>query len=408
MEEEAPAVPHDDGDEDSSVQSSGSSRSDSDPLLDSSLSSSALSSASQPPEIIPPEAATPSTTSSSPALRLRIITWNLQGKKAPTRLHSLFFPGSFDLIAVGTQECERSIEQSVLYSSHKRWESVLSSNLGDDFSLVAAHTLMATHIAVFARKEVLHRLARVHSAHVSSGLLGGRVGNKGGVGVAFSIGRSRCLFVCCHFTAFQEKVEQRNADFAKIDRELNLRIDPEGTDLAPDEARPAAASSSASSSSSVRSVSEGFDFVFWFGDLNYRVNGNRDAVEAALKAKMMEVLLANDQLLIERRRGNVFGGFAELPIEFPPTYKFDKRSRRYDTTKKRRIPAWTDRILFRPTGDVVPLQYTSHNYMVYSDHRPVIGDFLLTVHDGFPPKNECDSAAAKEEGPAKSRVCTVM
>ena len=31
-------------------------------------------------------------------------------------------------------------------------------------------------------------------------------------------------------------------------------------------------------------VSSAFDRVFWFGDLNYRVNGNRQAIDALLAA----------------------------------------------------------------------------------------------------------------------------
>ncbi len=35
-----------------------------------------------------------------------------------------------------------------------------------------------------------------------------------------------------------------------------------------------------------------------------------------------------------------------MGIEFKPTFKFDKQSELYDTSKKMRIPSWTDRILW--------------------------------------------------------------
>jgi hypothetical protein len=41
------------------------------------------------------------------------------------------------------------------------------------------------------------------------------------------------------------------------------------------------------------------------------------------------------------------GQFCEGKINFPPTYKFDKGTLLYDTSKKQRVPSWTDRIIWR-------------------------------------------------------------
>ena len=43
----------------------------------------------------------------------------------------------------------------------------------------------------------------------------------------------------------------------------------------------------------------------------------------------------------------VFVGFNEGPTDFAPTYKYDLFSDDYDTSEKNRIPAWTDRVLWR-------------------------------------------------------------
>lgn len=45
-----------------------------------------------------------------------------------------------------------------------------------------------------------------------------------------------------------------------------------------------------------------------------------------------------------------FQGFIEGPLHFRPTYKFDHQSDTYDSGKKKRVPAWTDRILFKQVG----------------------------------------------------------
>ena len=38
--------------------------------------------------------------------------------------------------------------------------------------------------------------------------------------------------------------------------------------------------------------------------------------------------------------------FHEAPINFRPTFKYDKESEVYDTSKKMRTPSYTDRVLF--------------------------------------------------------------
>eukprot|EP00002_Diphylleia_rotans_P040821 TRINITY_DN9777_c0_g1_i3.p1 TRINITY_DN9777_c0_g1~~TRINITY_DN9777_c0_g1_i3.p1 ORF type:complete len:125 (-),score=24.31 TRINITY_DN9777_c0_g1_i3:47-421(-) len=114
------------------------------------------------------------------------------------------------------------------------------------------------------------------------------------------------------------------------------------------------------------------------GDLNYRINGNRAAVLAALDDGLFEVLQSNDQLTIQRKQGSIFEGFTEAPVQFRPTYKYDIGSADFDSTKKQRVPSWTDRILFNETkrlnggGPTIEcIAYSSFQEITVSDHRPV-------------------------------------
>jgi hypothetical protein len=60
-----------------------------------------------------------------------------------------------------------------------------------------------------------------------------------------------------------------------------------------------------------------------------------------------------DQCRREMAAGRTFRGLREAPITFRPTYKFDKGATTalaYDSSEKRRVPSWTDRIMFRGSG----------------------------------------------------------
>jgi len=69
-----------------------------------------------------------------------------------------------------------------------------------------------------------------------------------------------------------------------------------------------------------------------------------------------------------------FKFFEESQIAFKPTYKFDKFSDEYDTSEKQRVPAWTDRVLFKGQ-DLTSLKYNSTSTIKFSDHRPVYNIF---------------------------------
>lgn len=117
------------------------------------------------------------------------------------------------------------------------------------------------------------------------------------------------------------------------------------------------------------------------GDLNYRIDTmSRDTVINAVKTKNISKLLKRDQLLASRKKNPWFilRAFEELPINFAPTYKYDIGTDTYDTSEKKRSPAWCDRILFRGGTRIEQIDYRRHEVRV-SDHRPVTGYFQIIV-----------------------------
>lgn len=130
-------------------------------------------------------------------------------------------------------------------------------------------------------------------------------------------------------------------------------------------------------------------------------------------------MLVLDEMKIEMNKGIIFEGFTEPPIKFLPTYKYDNdytrkmsldydETRRtslnflqvdptpslpWDTSKKQRVPSWTDRIIYTSENRHTRLRAYGHNScnheeygsvqnITLSDHKPVYGKFSINVPSG--------------------------
>ena len=115
--------------------------------------------------------------------------------------------------------------------------------------------------------------------------------------------------------------------------------------------------------------------------MNYRIDQRREQVIASIQSGDLQTLLSHDQLLKEMHNNPGFRlrTFTEGQINFTPTYKYDRGSNEFDSSEKRRIPAWCDRILFRSRGDRVHCEHYRRYEPNVSDHRPVSGGFRVEV-----------------------------
>ena len=126
------------------------------------------------------------------------------------------------------------------------------------------------------------------------------------------------------------------------------------------------------------------ELCIWNGDLNYRIDTmSRDAVINAIRTGNLEKLLERDQLLVSRRKKQDFPlrMYTEEHITFNPTYKYDVGTDTYDTSEKKRAPAWCDRVLYRDgsqRGKIRQNDYRRHEVRV-SDHRPVSASFDMQI-----------------------------
>ena len=143
---------------------------------------------------------------------------------------------------------------------------------------------------------------------------------------------------------------------------------------------------------------ENHDIQYIFGDLNFRINLDNAFCRKSANENNLKTLIAEDQLnklfltpavILTKQTfgGNIqwpllpgfMHGFEEAIIKFKPTYKFDKNSNTYDTSKKNRIPGYCDRILWKSDNRVICHLYDSSQDALLSDHRPVFGIYEIIV-----------------------------
>ncbi|KAL0211964.1 hypothetical protein RCL1_005590 [Eukaryota sp. TZLM3-RCL] len=287
-------------------------------------------------------------------------TWNLGNAAPPPRLESWLPRSGYHVYAVGVQECGYSPREPY-GNCEEDWFGILGAYLGDKYQLIASKSLLEIRLAVFIHKQYFVKVSNIEIGTEATGIAR-VIGNKGAVAIKFDISSTSFCFVNCHLAAHQERADNRNTDFKEIVDQL--KIGNRNLDL----------------------LSQ-FHYVFWMGDLNYRINLERsEVVELAAKAEKgdlnaIRTLLANDQFLDQREQLNSFVGFNEAQITFPPTYRMNRGQPGY-SVEKNRIPSYTDRILWKalPGLKVIPTSYTNCPSITTSDHRPVSATFVVATH----------------------------
>lgn len=272
-----------------------------------------------------------------------------------------------DIYAIGFEEIVDLNASNIVAAStsnQREWLIELQKTISRDtnYVLVTSEQLVGVCLFIFVRPHHAPFIRDVAVDIVKTGL-GGAAGNKGGVGIRMLFHNTSLCFLCAHFAAGQSQVQDRNADYAEITRKLSF---PSGRTL------------------------NSHDFIFWCGDFNYRIDMDNERVKDCVRLGDWPTLLSSDQLKVQQAKGKVFRNYIEGEINFPPTYKYDIESDDYDTSEKCRIPAYTDRILFKKrhaTRLGEDHQHLNYGKIIYygraelktSDHRPVIGEYGIDV-----------------------------
>ncbi|CAI9767004.1 unnamed protein product [Fraxinus pennsylvanica] len=234
-----------------------------------------------------------------------------------------------------------------------------------NYHLIASKQMVGIFVSIWARNDLVKDIGHLRISSMGRGILG-YLGNKGCISISMTLHRTSFCFVCSHLASGEKEGDElrRNADVAEILK---------GTQFSkicknPNREMPE------------RIIDH--DRMIWLGDLNYRVACSYEETRLLLEDNDWDSLLERDQLNMERESGRVFSGWNEGKILFAPTYKYSQNSDSYagetvKSKKKRRTPAWCDRILWRGNG-IEQLSYIRGESR-FSDHRPVCAVFAVEV-----------------------------
>ncbi|KAF8515384.1 DNase I-like protein [Hysterangium stoloniferum] len=243
--------------------------------------------------------ATPVVSPTSPSRGLH----NLSNHVSPTSLDGQQ-PGAID----------------VNWKASTNTNNGISPTLKGPYELLVKDRLMGIYIAIFVHRDVR---PLVRGTYVPTGLIGGRLGNKGGVGVSVNFNGTSLLFMNAHLAAHEDKVSLRVANLAKIKAELSV-----DAFLPPDDPRTLA-----------EDLTEKFDYTWIFGDLNFRLDISRLHADWLISRKEYRQALAFDQLGDLLENDPTFSGLREADINFPPTFKYDVQPSRHKSRHSHKLPA---------------------------------------------------------------------
>lgn len=306
-----------------------------------------------------------------------------------------------DLYCIGFQEAVDLTAVNVAMDTETKkrsaqWQDAISECLngrGVRYRLIATKYLVGLLLYCYVKESVADKVRDVRTASLGVGVMG-MLGNKGGVSIRMTLFDSGICVVCAHLAAHRENVAGRNADYKNIlEKTVFAAQSPEaaaqvqGSENAELENRIISQKTKSFRYKTGLSEFDEYtifdnDVVIWLGDLNYRIDESipLDEVFTRIENGDLGILRDNDQLNIERARGNAFQEFSEGTLAFAPTYKYQPGTDGYDRRpeKKIRAPAWCDRILWRlakgGSESVTQLSYR-RSELRPSDHKPVMSLF---------------------------------
>ncbi|KAH8304613.1 hypothetical protein KR018_000464, partial [Drosophila ironensis] len=319
--------------------------------------------------------------------RVYVVTWNV-GSRFPDNislrqllgLHDLEGPDEQegqkavamemdhlpDIYALGLQEVNAQPQQQVLgLFKEDPWTHKAKQLLRRyDYVAIKTEQMQGLLLSMFVRRKHVAHLRDIEAEFTRTGF-GGIWGNKGAVSVRFTLYGCGLAFVVAHLAAHDHQLDERIEDYRQILENHHYHV------------------------KRYREIYD-HDYVFWFGDLNFRLEGSDSATEVRQLVgdeTQHAALIKRDQLYkVREQTQQAFQVLHERLPAFPPTFKFREGTSEYDMKRR---PAWTDRIMYavQPLNKQPAMQlaieqrsYKSHPAYTISDHKPVTSDFTVKLY----------------------------
>ena len=305
-------------------------------------------------------------------IKIMCITWNIAGipHNIDYNITKLFTENIFyykneppDIIVVGIQEIIKLSITSILsiVSNQENvitWTSNIINTINKVFKTVEYYELkcldlVGIYLLVLIKKSLRKNISLIDSNTTKTGVYG-TMGNKGFFTLTIKCFDTLISFGSGHFEAGQSKNEDRIDTLIQL---LNKTVN-------------------------INEVEYSFkDIDIWIilGDLNFRIDLSYEDAISLIKEKKYDVLYSLDQFNTSKEKNYFLKEYIrEREINFEPTYKYVKGSNEYAYDEdKIRVPAWTDRIFYCKNKNIKMLTYDTIKSIRYSDHRPVVGTFLV-------------------------------
>jgi phosphatidylinositol-bisphosphatase len=304
----------------------------------------------------------------------------------------------------------------------------VSKYVQNSYSLLEMEVLVGMLLLVFVKESKRSMCHHVMKTNIGVGLLG-FLGNKGAVAIRMRIQNDTFCFINAHFTSHRNNWKKRNENYHRIIHELVFyEKKPKSSSVTNKENYRLSKWMKNDTDQAIKGGYElegdpniyytllDHDYVFFLGDLNYRIEMDSQVILKAIEHRKWKRLLSKDQLILSKEQGHIFKDFIEPPIEFPPTFKFHPNTSQYhiETTKRHdmleqsnsslasegRSPGWCDRILFYQAKYTLPIECLLYEYVedvILSDHKPIRG--LFKVFLDFEPRKKRIGGGSQQQIP---------
>ncbi len=288
-------------------------------------------------------------------------SWNVAGKepKDGIMLFEWLFPmqdmRTPDMYIIGLQEIVDLNAKNIVLSSNSSkvdfWRMLMLRHLNeiDKYVVLKTLDLVGIFCIVFIKENLKENVKNIDSTIVRTGLMG-TMGNKGSCLLRFNYNDTSFAVSSGHLSSGAGNVNSR---ITEINEVLNRNFPINNMRYKDHEVQ------------------------FLFGDLNFRIDLEYNECKNMIKNGSLTALSAYDQLNKAKTVSTSLNELDEGPLKFSPTYKYTIGTSEYDQ-KKKRVPSWCDRILFKKSDLVEVIEYNRLEYTV-SDHKPIYGLYKVTT-----------------------------